>query len=334
MTEQVVFERQPQLRCLRLHQGTRRTQPRRNPRTGCRSPLCGPPSSSRRSPNRCQAGFAASAWPSRSSPPTPGPSQRVPRGARGCDRRHPRRPRGSIDPRHRRSRSAHQRAIRRARAQHHPDRIGIGEPLKYGQMVDLVQAYFSNRSTTKPPISVPDWTFPGNGRVTRQLNRAKFALTTGERILDALPLRGKQAEIGADLEQQKEQLDRAGSYVHLRRLYRMRGDLPARPHVRLGTASMRRISATGCGSPVDRLAPLRPRHPIAFDGQDGPPQDAAERGHRSTATSGSARMCWPKTVTSPSSTSNTLIAAMSSPVIRDPASRHPRSRAFRRQDAA
>ena len=85
-------------------------------------------------------------------------------------------------------------------------------------MVDLVQAFFTKNPVydeKNQPISVPDWTFPGRGRVTRQLNRAKFALNTGERILDALPLRGRQAEIGADLEQQKEQLDRAGGYVEL-----------------------------------------------------------------------------------------------------------------------
>ncbi|MEC7403193.1 MAG: HAD-IB family hydrolase [Actinomycetota bacterium] len=106
--------------------------------------------------------------------------------------------------------------------EHEPDIIqiasGSANPFKYGQMVDLVQAYFTKNPVydeKNQPISVPDWTFPGRGRVTRQLNRAKFALTTGERILDALPLRGKQAEIGADLEQQKEQLDRAGGYVEL-----------------------------------------------------------------------------------------------------------------------
>ncbi|MEM9203653.1 MAG: SDR family oxidoreductase [Actinomycetota bacterium] len=106
--------------------------------------------------------------------------------------------------------------------EHEPDIIqiasGAANPFKYGQMVDLVQAFFTANPVydeKNQPISVPDWTFPGRGRVTRQLNRAKFALNTGERILDALPLRGRQAEIGADLEQQKEQLDRAGGYVEL-----------------------------------------------------------------------------------------------------------------------
>ncbi len=106
--------------------------------------------------------------------------------------------------------------------EHEPDIIqiasGAANPFKYGQMVDLVQAFFTKNPVydeKNQPISVPDWTFPGRGRVTRQLNRAKFALNTGERILDALPLRGRQAEIGADLEQQKEQLDRAGGYVEL-----------------------------------------------------------------------------------------------------------------------
>ena len=109
-----------------------------------------------------------------------------------------------------------------ATGEHEPDIIqiasGSANPFKYGQMVNLVQAFFTENPVydeKNQPISVPDWTFPGRGRVTRQLNRAKFALNTGERILDALPLRGKQAEIGADLEQQKEQLNRAGGYVEL-----------------------------------------------------------------------------------------------------------------------
>ncbi|MEM9467093.1 MAG: HAD-IB family phosphatase [Actinomycetota bacterium] len=95
---------------------------------------------------------------------------------------------------------------------------GAANPFKYGQLVDLVRAFFTEHPVydeKNQPISVPEWSFPGRGRVNRQLNRAQFALNTGERILDALPLRGRQAEIGADLEQQKDQLERASGYVEL-----------------------------------------------------------------------------------------------------------------------
>ena len=124
--------------------------------------------------------------------------------------------------------------------EHEPDIIqiasGSANPFKYGQMVDLVQAYFTKNPVydeKNQPISVPDWTFPGRGRVTRQLNRAKFALTTGERILDALPLRGNRPRSAPT--SNSKRTTRSGRRLcrALRRLHRMRGDLPARPHVRL-----------------------------------------------------------------------------------------------------
>ena len=45
------------------------------------------------------------------------------------------------------------------------------------------------------PIVVPEWRFPGRGRVQGQLERAKAVITRGESVLQALPLRGKQAEL-------------------------------------------------------------------------------------------------------------------------------------------
>ena len=105
---------------------------------------------------------------------------------------------------------------------HRPDVIqiasGAANPFKYGQLVDLVRTYFTEHPVydeKNQPISVPEWSFPGRGRVNRQLSRAQFALNAGERILDALPLRGKQAEVGAELEQRKELLERASGYVEL-----------------------------------------------------------------------------------------------------------------------
>ncbi|MFT5202820.1 MAG: fatty acyl-CoA reductase [Candidatus Aldehydirespiratoraceae bacterium] len=108
------------------------------------------------------------------------------------------------------------------KGEHTPDVVQIASgganPLKYGQLVDLVQAYFTERPVYdeyNQPISVPDWSFPGRGRVSRQLKRARKVLDVSERVLDALPLRGKQADIGADLEEKREQLERAGGYVEL-----------------------------------------------------------------------------------------------------------------------
>ncbi len=95
---------------------------------------------------------------------------------------------------------------------------GASNPLKYGQLVDLVRSWFTEHPVydeRNQPISVPEWSFPGRGRVARQLDRARRGLDLGERVLDALPLRGKQAEFGAELEERKDQLERAEGYVEL-----------------------------------------------------------------------------------------------------------------------
>ena len=47
------------------------------------------------------------------------------------------------------------------------------------------------------PIVVPEWSFPGRGRVQRQLSRATRAMDAAERLLTTLPVRGRQAELAA-----------------------------------------------------------------------------------------------------------------------------------------
>ena len=98
---------------------------------------------------------------------------------------------------------------------------------------------------------MPEWSFPGRGRVQRQLERAKGAIDKGERALQALPLRGKQAAWAATLEDEagggraRPRLRRA-----LRRLRRVRGDLRGRPPPRpLGRASTPEDQATFCFDP-------------------------------------------------------------------------------------
>jgi len=104
----------------------------------------------------------------------------------------------------------------------HPDvtqiASGSGNPLEYGQMVDLVRTWFTEHPVydeKNQPISVPEWSFPGRGRVSRQLGRARKGLDIAEKVLDALPLRGRQAEFGAELEERKGQLEQANGYVEL-----------------------------------------------------------------------------------------------------------------------
>jgi HAD superfamily hydrolase (TIGR01490 family) len=95
---------------------------------------------------------------------------------------------------------------------------GSLNPLKYRTLVDTVQGWFTEHPLYDPagqPIEVPEWSFPGRGRVQRQLNQAKSFIERGERALQALPLRGKQAALSARLEERRNEVERALSYVEL-----------------------------------------------------------------------------------------------------------------------
>src|SRR5215207_6292225 len=69
---------------------------------------------------------------------------------------------------------------------------GSVNPLRYRHLVDIVGQYFTDHpiyDLEGQPIIVPEWSFPGRGRVQRQLEQAKTAITKGEQLLQALPLR-------------------------------------------------------------------------------------------------------------------------------------------------
>ena len=95
-------------------------------------------------------------------------------------------------------------------------------PLRYSLLVDNVHDYFTARpiyDTEGQPIVVPDWRFPGRGRVQQQLSRAKTVITRSERVLQALPLRGAQAAWSAKLDEKRTEVERALEYVELYGLY-------------------------------------------------------------------------------------------------------------------
>ncbi|MFK8026131.1 MAG: SDR family oxidoreductase [Ilumatobacter sp.] len=95
-------------------------------------------------------------------------------------------------------------------------------PLKYRQMVDNVTGWFTENPLYDPkgqPIVVPEWRFPGRGRVQRQLTQASKALNAADRVLQTLPLRGKQAELSAQLEEKRMEVETALEYVELYGLY-------------------------------------------------------------------------------------------------------------------
>jgi alcohol-forming fatty acyl-CoA reductase len=95
---------------------------------------------------------------------------------------------------------------------------GSANPLRYRHLVDLGREWFLERplyDTKGQPIVVRAWSFPGRGRVQGQLRRAKVSLERAEQVLQSLPLRGKQAELSARLEERREEAERALSYVEL-----------------------------------------------------------------------------------------------------------------------
>ena len=95
---------------------------------------------------------------------------------------------------------------------------GSVNPLRYSALVDNIRAWFTAHpiyDNLGQPIAVPEWSFPGRGKVEGQLTRAKNLLTRGERALQALPVRGRQADWSARLEERRDDVDRALSYVEL-----------------------------------------------------------------------------------------------------------------------
>ncbi len=95
---------------------------------------------------------------------------------------------------------------------------GSVNPLKYGMLVDLAQDWFTEHplyDEKDQPIAVSAWSFPGRGRVQRQLKQAQYTIEVAEKVLHRLPLRGRQAEFGASLEERRELAERAMGYVEL-----------------------------------------------------------------------------------------------------------------------
>ena len=95
---------------------------------------------------------------------------------------------------------------------------GSVNPLRYRHLVDMVRTFFTEHPIYDPegqPIIVPEWSFPGRGRVQRQLEQAQGLIMKGEKVLQSLPLRGKQAAWAATLEEKKEEVERALAYVEL-----------------------------------------------------------------------------------------------------------------------
>ncbi len=95
---------------------------------------------------------------------------------------------------------------------------GVRNPLRYGHLVELSEDFFSRNplyDDRGQPINVPEWSFPGRGRVQRQLKRADAAMTFVEKVITALPIRGRQAQLAARMEDRHALAKRALGYVEL-----------------------------------------------------------------------------------------------------------------------
>ncbi|MGI9622317.1 MAG: HAD-IB family hydrolase [Acidimicrobiales bacterium] len=91
-------------------------------------------------------------------------------------------------------------------------------PVKISRLTDLIHDYFGKHpiyDDRNQPISPAKWVYPGRGRVVAQLSRAKWTLEAAEKALHKLPVRGKHALVAADLEEKRDEVDKAMGYVTL-----------------------------------------------------------------------------------------------------------------------
>jgi alcohol-forming fatty acyl-CoA reductase len=94
----------------------------------------------------------------------------------------------------------------------------VRNPFHYGRLVELVQSWFTEHplyDSEGQPIVVPEWSFPGRGRVQRHLTRATKAMDVAEKVVGSLPIRGRRAAWMAALEEKHLLADRALGYVEL-----------------------------------------------------------------------------------------------------------------------
>ncbi len=95
---------------------------------------------------------------------------------------------------------------------------GSTNPLKYGTLVDTVQDWFSQNplyDTHGQPIDVPKWSFPGRGRVQRQLERADRVMEKAESLAKAVPFRQLASRLTVKIDSKRSDAKRALSYVEL-----------------------------------------------------------------------------------------------------------------------
>jgi len=95
---------------------------------------------------------------------------------------------------------------------------GSCNPIRISKLADYVHKFFGENpiyDEKNQPIAPAKWRFPGRGRVESQLRRAQGLLGQAEQTLNKLPIRGRQAMIVADIQNRKDEIDKALEYVTL-----------------------------------------------------------------------------------------------------------------------
>lgn len=95
---------------------------------------------------------------------------------------------------------------------------GSRKPLRYREMVDTIREWFTEHplyDREGQPILVPEWSFPGRGRVETQLRRATDLLKKSEKLVASLPIRGDKVAFMTKLEERRGDAERALTYVEL-----------------------------------------------------------------------------------------------------------------------
>ncbi len=95
---------------------------------------------------------------------------------------------------------------------------GARNPLTYGELVDTIETWFIEHPLYDhrgQPIVVPRWSFPGRGKVQGELRRATKVLSSAEKVLNTLPVRGRRAELVSKIEERRSEAERALDYVEL-----------------------------------------------------------------------------------------------------------------------
>ena len=88
---------------------------------------------------------------------------------------------------------------------------GARNPLPYRLLVKLSHDWFTEHPLADDkgqPIVVPEWSFPGRRRVQNQLRQTTQVLRGAERALQALPLRGRRADLVATIEERRDEAER------------------------------------------------------------------------------------------------------------------------------